>query len=284
MVRKHFETHSQGKINNGQLIKSGLHYVVRYMNATDLHHSMELQDHVMNALKKLGKSHYIIPKTKNYLRKLLANGHAVIGTFVKGNTPSEPDRLAAHMLIVYPQTMKEAGIGDSSVLPDKDLDKIAIAANVLVHQDFRGNKLMQQMMAEWLKIAKEDGKSHAIAEVCVDNEFSWSVFLDCGFAIYASGHDPRDGSDLVYVHKPLDYEFLYSARPEDTIKIRLFDDYGHMNKQAHRRLNNLLEKGFHVLDFDRTTKHILMTRCIGTKPLKTLEQSPPDPVNDNKPR
>ncbi len=284
MVRKHFETHAKNEINRGKLIKSGAHYYVRYMNHSDLDLNLALQDNVLKTLRLLGKTHYIIAKDKAYLGKLLNRGNAIIGTFVPDDDPKKPDRLAAHMLVVYPQNQSETGLSDPSVLPDKDLGKISVVSNILVHQDFRGNRLMQQMLDEWLKLATDDGKSHAIAEICIDNPFSWGVFLDCGFVIYAEGHDARDGSDLVYVHKPLDCEFVYSSDPKDVTMIRLFDEHDAVDPKAHRQLKDLLAQGYHVIDFDRGSKLMLLAKCVGTMPLNELKQTPAKPINDNKPR
>ena len=246
MVRKHFETSSRGKINDGRLIKQGLKYYVRYMNEHDLTQSLGLQDHVVDTLKNIGKSHYIIPKSRAKLQALLDDGHAVIGTFIKDGNPLKKDRLAAHMIVTYPATEEEVGLADPAAIPDKDVSKISVVSNILVHQDYRGNKLMQQMLAEWLKIAKEDGKSHAIAEASADNQFSWSVFLDCGFVIYGSAFDPRDGTENFFLHKPLDHEFVYSADPSDVTMVRLFDKNGEFDEAAYESMKDLLSQGYHA--------------------------------------
>lgn len=281
-LRRHFEKSSRAKVNGGKLIKPGLHYDVRYMDCSDIRQSLELQNHVVSALEKAGKNHYIIPKTELRFQRLIKEGHRLIGTFIKNSNPLKRNRLAAHMLILYPQNLKETGLADTSVLPDEKIKNISVISNVLVHDDFRGNKLMQQMLKEWLKIAESNGKKHAIAEVCVDNEFSWQVFIDCGFVIYADGHDDRDGSDLVYLHKPLKHKFIYSDDPKDTATIKLFNDQGHINNQAHKNLKHLLGKGFHVLEFNRDTKHITLVKSVGITPSKTLNKTPPLPINDNK--
>lgn len=280
MIRKHFETSSKSHIREGSLIKFGLRYYVRYMDKNDLPQNLALQDHVIDALKAIGKTHYIIPKNEAYLRKLLDRGNAIVGTFVRGQLAGEADRLAAHMLIVYPQTQQETGLSDPGMLPEKNLAKVTIVSNILVHQDFRGNRLMQQMLDEWLKIAASDGKHHAVAEVCLDNDFSWSVFLDCGFVIYADGHDDRDGSELVYLHKPLDREFLYSADPREVTVLKLFDQNDQIDPQARSRLKDLLAQGYHALDYDRNTKGLLLAKCVGTAPLPSAGKTPPGPAND----
>lgn len=279
MVRKHFQTQAQGKINSGRLIKSGSKYYVRYMDHADIPDSLDLQTHVLSVLKLLGKDHYIIEKSQDKLRCLLNTGNAIIGTYVKSKNPFKGDRLAAHMLVVYPTNEQETGIADTSALPEKDVSKISVVSNILVHQDFRGNKLMQQMLAEWLNIAKADKKSHAIAESCADNEFSWSVFLDCGFVIYGAAHDPRDNSDVFFLHKPLDHEFLYSSAPSDTTMVKLFDKNGEMKPQAYQQINNLLKQGYHALDYDRHRRYVLLAKCVGTAPLAANNNGP-----DNTPK
>ncbi|MCB9990597.1 MAG: GNAT family N-acetyltransferase [Rhodospirillales bacterium] len=279
MVRKHFETSAKHKINDGQLIKTGHNFTVRYMDRTDLPQSIALQQNVMKTLKANGKTHYIIPKDEKKLRHLLDQGNAIIGTFIKDG---QAERLGAHMIILYPQTEEEAGLADPSHLPGKDIHAVSVVSNILVHQDFRGNRLMQQMLDAWLDIAQKDGKKDAVAEVCADNEFSWNVFLDCGFVLYAAAHDDRDGSDVVYLHKPLDREFIYSADPEDVTLIRLFDKKGDLDPAAHRQLKDLLKQGYHGLSFDRDRRLMLLAKCVGTVPLAKVDKTPSTPGNDNK--
>ncbi|PJB69776.1 MAG: hypothetical protein CO093_09700 [Alphaproteobacteria bacterium CG_4_9_14_3_um_filter_47_13] len=279
-LRHHFQKHAHQPFNIGQMIRLGLPYYIRYMNENDLSKNLALQAHVLDNLKKADKTHYIIKKDESYLRKFLMKGNAIIGTFLHKGTPGLQDRLAAHMLIVYPQTEKESGLADPTLLPDKDMETISVVSNILVHDDFRGNKLMQIMMDEWLKIAAADGKQHAIAEICVDNEFSWGVFVDCGFSIYAHGYDARDGSHNVYVHKPLDRKFLYSNDPGDTITLQLFDnEKGVLIESAHERLKDLLNQGFHGVHFDRKTRGLLLKKCTGIAPIP--KANIPAPGNDN---
>ena len=284
-MRKHFETASRGKLNHGQLIKSGQRYYIRYMDHNDLQHNLRLQQHVLDVLKGLNKTHYIIEKSEAFLRKLLDNGHAIIGTFVNDHDPNTEDRLGAHMLVVYPHNEYETGLADPDVLPHKNLDKISVVSNVLVHQDFRGNHLMHTMLDEWVKIATADGKSDAIAEVCADNQFSWAVFLECGFVIYEHGHDDRDGSDLVYVHLPLDRDFVYSPDPKETVRIRLFDAQAQLDPAGHDKLRALLKQGYHGLDFNRRTGMLTLSKCVGSVPKSLPSASPalPRPSNDNGP-
>jgi len=284
MIRKVFKDHAGGKINDGCLAKTKQQYYVRFMKPGEAKLNLALQENVMQTLRAMKKIHYIIPKDEAYLHNLLAKGNAIIGTFIKSDTPGTPDRLAAHMLVVYPKTEKETGLADPNALPHKKLEDISVVSNVLVHQDFRGNKMMQHMLQHWLYIAAMDDKKDALAEVCTDNEFSWGVFLDCGFAIYAHGHDSRDGSDLVYVHKPLDREFVYSSAPGDTSTLRLFDSNGAVIASAHRQLNNMLDQGFHATGYDRKTQSLRMEKCIGTRPLNQLKNAPRGPINDNRPR
>ncbi len=278
-----FEDYACGEISRGRLIKSGADYLVRHMDYSDLDLSIALQDHVLQTLKKLGASNYIIAKDKAYLSRLLDRGSAIIGTFVPDTNPQQPDRLAAHMLVVYPHKESDTGLSDPSVLGNIDLDKVAVVSNILVHEDFRGNRLMQQMLEEGLKLAAANNKSHAIAEICIDNPFSWGVFLDCGFAIYAEATDPEDGAELVYAHKPLESAFIYSRDPQEAKTIQIFDGQGILDPQAHQTLKDLLAQDYHVTGFDRRSNTMQLARCIGTAPLSQFRQVPRSPMNDNRP-
>jgi len=283
MLSKKFTAHARGKIRHGQLIKAGLRYDMRYLDHADVRDSLALQTHVVDVLKAMGKNHYVIPKSEEKLRRLIDDGHALIGIFVKENKLSFKSRLVAHMLVVYPCTADEAGLSNDNVLPDKNPRTVSVVANILVHQDYRGNRLMQHMLDEWLKLTQREGKKHAVAEASIDNEFSWGVFLESGFVIYDAGYDPRDGSNSFYLHKPLDRAFAYGSAPEETIMLRLFDSDGTVNSSVYEEIKRLLQQGFHALEFNRRTKDLVLRKCTGYAPEPFLQKSPGSPLNDNRP-
>jgi predicted GNAT family N-acyltransferase len=274
MIRFFFKKASR-PIDTGKLIKSGQDFTVRYTTHADIKHNLALQDNVLEALKKNGKTHYLIYKDTAYLKRHLNAGHKIIGTFIGKPGLLSDEQLVAHLLITDPRTEEEAGVADSSLLPSEDLKSISVVSNILVHQDFRGNKLMQQMLDHWLQIASDSGKQHAIAEASTDNKFSWSVFLDSGFVIYGHAYDHRDGTNNFYLHKPLDKTFVYSQDPEHIETLILFDEHDEIKTQAYETLQKRLKDNYHVLGFDHHTNTILLAKCIGTKPLPSHTPPPP---------
>ena len=279
MIRSYFQRVSD-HIDNGKLIKSGQDFYVRYTSHTDIPQNLALQNNVLDALKKINKTYYLIFKDSEYLRKHMNAGHKIVGTFVKTPGILSQDKLVAHLLITNPCTEEEAGVADPSLLPSKDLESISVVSNILVHQDYRGNKLMQQMLDHWLQIAIDNGKEHAIAEASADNQFSWSVFLDSGFVIYGAAFDRRDGTNNFYLHKPLSEEFIYSQDPHETKALKLFDESGDIDEKIYETLESLFENGYHAVDFDKHTNTIIVAKCIGTRPIAEPNTSPGGPSQE----
>lgn len=243
-----------------------------------------LQAHVMSLLIRQGKRHFILEKSREDMARFMNTGHSFIGIFMDGDRPGAPERLAAHMLAIYPRHAGETTLGDPALLPCPDPAQATIAGNVLVHEDFRGNGLMHVLLDQWLAFAAADGKTHAVSEVSADNEFSWSVFLEKGFVIYAHGRDPRDGAELVYLQKPLGTQgFAYGSAPGDRAVLRLFDAGGAPDPAAYGQMARLLAQGWHGVSYDRASKSLTLLRCTGPA-LRPLQNPGRAPINDNGPR
>lgn len=67
---------------------------------------------------------------------------------------------------------------------------------VSVNPAYRGQKLMDVMIAHWLTHAAHHKRDHVMAEIHVDNVASWLGFLRAGLHLTGLVTDPADGSPL----------------------------------------------------------------------------------------
>jgi hypothetical protein len=187
----HIDLASAHILSHGLLPKSGGEYVMFLQGPENMESILELQDKVIGALSEEEKS-YLLEKKRAFFEKHFANGNLVLGVAHDG-------QLIAQSVILHPTVINpKTGMVDME-LPAAP-DKISLIQGVVVDPAYRGNMLMSRMVDGWLDIAKMCGRTHAIAEVTVENHFSWAVFLNEGMSIHSTGVDPNDGTQVYNIH------------------------------------------------------------------------------------
>ena len=178
---------NQKSHKTGTLKKTGAPYEIVTLSAHDIPQILKLQDEVFDSLTA-DEQTYLLRKEKAFFDGHFAHGNIVIGIVSEG-------RLIAQSVILHP-TAAHPKSGMTDMLLDAKPDEVTVLQGVIVHPDFRGNKLMTFMVDEWLAVANAEGRKHALAEVTTGNFFSWSVFMKEGLGIHSLGHDDIDGSEL----------------------------------------------------------------------------------------
>ncbi len=174
-------------LKSGTLKKTGAPYTIIALGAEDIPQILKLQDAVFDSLTA-EEQNYLLRKEKGFFENHFSKGNMVLGIVSEG-------QLIAQSVILHP-TAQNPKSGMTDMILNAKPEEITVLQGVIVHPDFRGNKLMTFMVDEWLGVAKQEGRKHALAEVTTGNFFSWSVFLKEGLAIHSLGHDDIDGSDL----------------------------------------------------------------------------------------
>lgn len=181
-----------------------------YALVLQFHENMDdilaLQDNVINSLTADEKN-YVLPKDRSFFEQHLSQGNTVLGVIHNG-------QLIAQSIILNP-TEKNPKTGMVDMNLSAPPEKITVIQGVLVHPDYRGNRLMTVMVDEWLSLAEQQGRIHAIAEVTTDNYYSWSVFLKEGLSIHSIGVDATDGTEVYNMH----------AHTSSLIKQRVQNDF-----------------------------------------------------------
>lgn len=234
----------------GQLEKSGDVYEVHLLGKHDIPDILNLQQKIFNDLPEEQKS-FILPKTEEFFEKHFSRGHnQMLGIYVDG-------KLIAQSIILNPtEEHPETGMVD---MKDVDSpDKVSIIEGVLVDADYRGNHLMEKMVQYWIDYTDSIGREHVIAEIAVDNPYSWGVFLDKGLTLHSMGVDPDDGTELYNAHETV-----------ENIKDKNIS--GHFNYYAEKKLKTcdaqdldqqkqLMQDGYIGTSYNRQTKKIIMAK------------------------
>ncbi len=178
-------------LKTGPLPKQGGTYalVLQFQeNITDI---LALQDTVINSLTADEKS-FVLPKSQAFFEQHLSQGNTILGVMHNG-------QLIAQSIILNPTPENgKTGMVDMNLAASPE--KVTVLQGVLVHPEYRGNKLMTVMVDTWLSLAAEENRIHAIAEVTTDNYHSWSVFLKEGLSIHSIGVDATDGTEVYNMH------------------------------------------------------------------------------------
>lgn len=226
-------------LSQGTLAKNGGAYHMVLQTADHIDDILALQKTIYDDLPQSAKD-FIVLKDRAFFEKHFANGNAVIGIIHDG-------KLIAQAVILNPTAANpKTGMVDMNF--DVAVDHISIIQGVLVHPDYRGNRLMTKIVDEWLDQSAKNKRMHVMAEVSIDNHFSWQVFLNEGLHIHSIGTDPADGTVVYNIH----------GEVGTLIEKRLCEDFNEVAKKTAVQCDqdniaeqkNLLSKGYIGMAFD----------------------------------
>ncbi len=200
-------------LKQSSLPKTGGGYALVLLSGQHIDQILSLQDTVFDTLSAEEQG-FLLKKNRAFFENHFSNGNAVLGIVHGGH-------LIAQSIIVHP-TSKNPKTGMVDMTLNAPTDKITLLQGIIVHPDYQGNRLMTVMVDAWLTLAKEQRRTHALAEVAVGNVYSWSVFLREGLHIHSLGRDTADGTQVYNIH----------ARVAPLIQKRLRPDF---NKASSKR-------------------------------------------------
>lgn len=235
-------------LNIGTLCKSGQNYCVKLLDADCLDEIMGLQQKIIDSLPDDQKS-FILPKSRTFFENHFKRGaNTMIGIYCEGE-------LIAQSIVLNPSAAHpETGMVDMALV-DKP-ETLSIIEGVLVDPAFRGNRLMEEMVGHWIDYAEQIGRKHVIAEIAIDNPYSWGVFLDKGLTLHSTGTDPDDGTELYNAH-----ESIANIRSKQLSGV--FNHYAEKKTCDAHDLDTqkeLLKQGFKGVAYDRKSKKLTMAK------------------------
>lgn len=216
---------TQHILNTGILPKNGKPFAVILQSEKNIEDILALQALVLSGLTEAEKC-FILPKSRAFFEKHLAAGNPVLGIVSEG-------QLIAQSIVVNP-TKERPSTGMVDMRLKAKPEKVTLIQGIIVHPGYRGNALMSVMVDEWLEIAKKQGRTHAIAEVATDNEYSLAVFLKEGLTIHSTGTDPADGTKVFNIH----------AKVKPLIRKRLSASFNSKSGKSSPKIQAKKSKGF----------------------------------------
>jgi ribosomal protein S18 acetylase RimI-like enzyme len=231
-------------LKSGKLKKGGGRWDLVSLEPRHIPQMLALQDAVLASLPP--NQDFLHKKTPKFFDDHFKNNaNLVLGIVHDG-------KLVAQSVIVNP-TSKYPDTGMSDMKLDAQLNKVTTVMGVIVDPAYRGNNLMTFMVDEWLASAKSDGRTHAVAEVTVNNHHSWSVFMKEGLQIHSIGHDDSDNSDVYNMHASVSR--LIKKRAKADFNTAAFKGANvHMNQLLPQKA--LLNKGYVGVSFNAANNNI----------------------------
>lgn len=232
-------------LKTGGLKKTGGTYLLVLLGVEDIPQMLGLQEVAFAALTPQEQT-FLHHKTADQIeRHFKYPNNLVLGVVHDG-------QLVAQSMIVNP-TPFHPNTGMSDLKLDARPEKISVIQAVIVDPAYRGNKLMTVMVDEWLASAKADGRTHAVAEVTVENHHSWSVFMKEGLQIHSIGHDDEDNSSVYNMHASVSHLIRKRARGDFNTAAKKTI---HCSMTQLRPQQALLNKGYVGVSFDAANKNI----------------------------
>jgi RimJ/RimL family protein N-acetyltransferase len=155
----------------------------------DLQDILSLQDVVQRDLAAQEKSHYIVPRNRDYFMAHLQPPHRIIGL-------RDGNDLIAQAIFRAPREFHlhdETGLLN---LDQKDLSRVSILQGALVHPKSRGRNIMHEMIKTWETWSRQQNIHHLLARTEVTHRTSANIFTSCGFKICGIVPDARDGASV----------------------------------------------------------------------------------------
>lgn len=232
------------------LPKTGEEYALVLLLQAHIPQILSLQENIFSHLSPEEQS-FLLKKDRGFFETHFKNGNAVIGIVHDG-------QLIGQSIILHPTpALPKSGMVDMAL--DAPADALTVLQGVIVHPDYRGNRLMTAMVDVWLSLAKEQGRTHALAETAIGNIYSWAVFLKEGLQIHSMGVDPDDGTQVYNLHArvtPLLRKRLKpafnKASAKESIKCPRMD----IEKQK-----NILDTGYKGVKYDAASELLEFRPC-----------------------
>lgn len=234
---------------SGSLKTTNQPYDILQLDKSHLGQIINLHKTVLNALPDDEKP-FLLPKSPEYFAKLFnkVSPHKVIG-IVQGG------QLIAKSIAVYPtKTKPDSGM---TAMPDEPASTtVSVLQGVTVLPQYRGNRLMHEMVHAWINHSHMARRKNVLSEVEVRNIASWSVFLDEGMEITSIGQDPDDGAWL--------YNMQGNIR--QVMKGRLSDHFKAASENAIlcpvedlQRQKDLLARGYAISAYKKGSREMILT-------------------------
>lgn len=167
---------------------------VKKLDINNLADVMKLQEKIISGLHP-DEQHFILHRTaEDYMKSLNGKSSNMLGVF-------DGDTLIAQTVYSLPLNGETRDMPEFK--PEIENKDLVLYEAILVDPAYRGSSLMKRMLEYIESHAIDNGRTHAIIQIAVDNPASWINALHHGMAITKVDRDPYDGVKVIYLEKKI---------------------------------------------------------------------------------
>ena len=228
---------------------------VKKLDISHLADVMKLQEKIIQGLHP-DEQHFILHRTaEDYMQSLEGKSANMLGVF-------DEDKLIAQTVFKLPQNNEQRDMPEfKSEMENKDL---VIYEAILVDPAYRGASLMKRMLEYIESHAIDQGRTHAIIQIAVDNPASWINALHYGMSITKVDLDPEDNAKVIYLEKAISHKPHSAIRPAnnnaDVYSMYLGNNIHTKIPTLFSKMQYLIQSGYKGTSLNKETKSLIWER------------------------
>ena len=227
------------------------HLVVKKLDINNLPDVMKLQEKIIQGLHP-DEQHFILHRTEeDYMKSLNGKSSNMLGVF-------DEDTLIAQTVYCMPQNDEKRDMPEFK--PEIENKDLVLYEAILVDPAYRGSSLMKKMLEYIEYNAIDNGRTHSIIQIAVDNPASWINALHHGMAITKVDTDPNDGVQVIYLEKKITHKPDSEVQPSpvaNSYSLYLGDNIHKKIPTLFKKMQYLIQKGYHGTSLNKETKSLI---------------------------
>lgn len=220
---------------------------VKELNIEHLAAVLNLQDKIIANLQQ-DEKHFILKRSAaDFIKALDSEDTHMLGVF-------DGNKLVAQSIFDFPQNNKGRDLPEfASEIANDDL---VIYKATLVDIEYRGQGLMQELLAYREAKARAAGKTTAISQIAMDNPASWINAIKSGMSIRKVDYDPEDQAKVLYMQKDF-YRQDATVEGTDAFAMYIGQNIKKEIPALFNKMRYLAKKGFYGVKLDRNSNSII---------------------------
>ncbi len=227
------------------------HLTVKKLDINNLSDVMKLQEKIIKGLHP-DEQHFILHRTEaDYMKSLNGSNSNMLGVF-------DGETLIAQTVYCMPQNGESRDMPEFK--PEIENKDLVLYEAILVDPAYRGSSLMKRMLEFIENHAIDNGRTHSIIQIAIDNPASWINALHHGMSITKVDKDPTDGVKVIYLEKKITHQ------PDDDKQLPPQKDsyYMYLGDNIHKKIPTLFNKmqfliqsGYQGVSLDKETQSLI---------------------------
>ena len=225
---------------------------VKKLDINNLADVMKLQEKIISGLHP-DEQHFILHRTaEDYMKSLDGKSSNMLGVF-------DGDTLIAQTVYSLPLNGETRDMPEFK--PEIENKDLVLYEAILVDPAYRGSSLMKRMLEYIESHAIDNGRTHAIIQIAVDNPASWINALNHGMAITKVDRDPYDGVKVIYLEKKISHKpapVLHAANNNAQVYSMYLGDNIHAKiPSLFHKMQYLIQNGYHGVSLNKESKSLV---------------------------